>query len=450
VSKRDQAIRQWRRILASKEPRRDIQRGVMGDGNGNIRVTGRSDYVYVRVKAKGTALWQCINHKVSDVENLPVLIEKMPTGNDWQVIDVDIPMLANAGDGWDGGSYLQNHAGSHEWPDYFPGNDPVNVYQRSLVPLRTQAKNTSELKVRVAPLRYTYAGELKTFYGGELYVGSYQPASGQARNVLTYLDPRDNTLYGHPAKATTYSATVPLDLPSVPPYCIPSAVVRVTGDRNFVSEVDILDYRLVLDAVEPDNIADLADVQVSGVSDNDVIAWDSASSLWINQAQTGSGAPSDSPYIVTSYDASLTAERVIAPGAGLKGTDAGAGAEYKIELDIEELPTAAIADDDWLITYDKSEDVPSKIAWSSLTTSSWKFSGTVIVVGDSAGADAATLSDAVSLASAGDVILIEAGTHTVNNVTIPEDVHVWGMGQGITILDATSGGTVLTLSSNHV
>lgn len=47
------------------------------------------------------------------------------------------------------------------------------------------------------------------------------------------------------------------------------------------------------------------------------------------------GAPADAQYLTLATDATLTAERLLTPGDGLDGTDAGAGGAYTLSLDLK-------------------------------------------------------------------------------------------------------------------
>jgi len=251
MATREEAQRHFKKIMATKEPRHEVKRGLLGNGSGTIRVVGRPDYVYVRINGDSTALHQCVSHKVADIEGTPVLLRKLDTGSGWEVYDVDVAMLADVGDGWNGISrIIPTHAETHEWLDGAPGLDPVNINLRSLVPLRCYPKDTTTITVRVAPLRYSYSGEAKRFAGGDLNLTSYQPAAGLARYVLTYLDPRTNTLGAQPGGIDTYSAAIDLPVPTMPDIGIPSALVRVWGNRSFLDETDIVDYRMVLGAID--------------------------------------------------------------------------------------------------------------------------------------------------------------------------------------------------------
>ena len=297
---KDRAIRNIRRFAAQFEGRRDIQRAVLGHPDGStVRVAGRPDLVYVRLKAQGSGLWKVFNDKVPDDWGLPVLIEKRPVGSMWEIIDVDKETISvTHPGGWGGDGLVPTHAPRHEWPDQVPGQDPVNIYPRAMVPLRSYARTYASLSVQMAPYRYTYDGVFKNFWGGAISLATYQPAAGYSRYVLTYLDPRTNTPHATPGGITTYSATILPPFPDMPEYAIPSALVRVWGNQSYVVENDIIDYRIIFGMNVPD--------QAGGVK-----------------------TPS---YVVMTYTPELQNERKLTVGDGLLLTDGGAGGAAHIRF----------------------------------------------------------------------------------------------------------------------
>lgn len=338
---RDRAIRTVRTFEDRFEGARNIQRAVLGHTDGStVRVADRPDLVYVRLKAKGAARWKVFNDKVADDWGLPVLIEKRPTGNMWEVIDVDKESLMNTGGGWGGESKLPNHASRHEWPDTVPGQDVVQIHARAIVPLRTFSRSYSGSYVRVAPYKYTYDGTAKTFWGGELNLTSQVPAAGKAKYVMTYLDPRDNTLYSTPGDIRTYSSAIPLPVPGMPEYAIPSALVRLWGGQNYVVENDIVDYRILLGMSVPDQAGAIKTpsyITVSYTPDlpnermlvggTNIALTDGGANAGLTINTTGlTYAPEGAAYVVTTYDANLQNERMLVAGSNITITDQGAGA----------------------------------------------------------------------------------------------------------------------------
>lgn len=67
-------------------------------------------------------------------------------------------------------------------------------------------------------------------------------------------------------------------------------------------------------------------------SDGQVLTADSAQSLGVKWATPSSGAPVDAQYLTLATNGTLTSERVFADGAGLVGTDGGAGGSYTLAV----------------------------------------------------------------------------------------------------------------------
>jgi len=428
-SAKDRALRAVRAFQEQFQEARVIHRAAMGHSDGStIRVPNRPDLVYVRIKALGGAQWKVLNDKVSDIWNLPVLVEKVPVGDVWQVIDVDKSALLNVGTGWDGNAYPGKHAWTHQWPDRVRGPDAVEIYPRALVPLRSYSRSYSGLYVNVAPYSYTYNNQFKQFTGGELDLSSHQPASGKARFVLTYLDPRDNLLYSTPGNATTYSSTITPPLPGMPSYAIPSALIRLWGDQQYVSEGDIIDYRILLGMNVPDQAgavknaafvvmaADTTltdervlvagsyiDITDGGAGGNVTVAGknvapDSAQYVTLTYSPDltaermllaganvtitdqgpgkgvviassgggGGGAPTDAKYLALATDATLTDERVFTVGEGLSAADAGAGSTYTVSLSIADLTEKTTTDESDIYYLEEADADKRKQTYATL------------------------------------------------------------------------------------
>src|SRR4030042_5700214 len=108
------------------------------------------------------------------------------------VIDVDWDTYSSIPT-YSGNPYLPNHHTSHEWPDYVPASDAVSVYQRAIVPLRTQ--QYTGMTVAVAPAIYMYDGAMQRFGGTTVDLTSYVPSSTNYwKRVLLYLDAPTNTM----------------------------------------------------------------------------------------------------------------------------------------------------------------------------------------------------------------------------------------------------------------
>lgn len=290
-SLRDRATRHWQRTLNTREPLREIQRGILGNGAGTVRVPGRPDRVYVRVTAVGNALWEVLNDQVQDVLGLPVLIRKTLTGRDWEVIGVDKTMITNVGSGWQGRAYVPDHEHTN-----------LNITVRNLTPLKSYPKNQSSLTVRVTPLYYTYAGELKFFPGGDIDLSSYQPATAsQGVLVLTYLDPTTNLLGATVGQSAFFSPVLSLPKPPTPEFGYPSALVRTYYGQSYYREADFTDYRLILDKVMPIRGHTIYDEGVRVTPDRSILDFQGA--------------------LITSYDDPTGQKTIVALSGAITGHD---------------------------------------------------------------------------------------------------------------------------------
>jgi hypothetical protein len=247
--KMKQAIRLWQSLQDEKQNRIQRQRGILGNGTGIVRVPDRPDLVYMRLNADSTRVWKVVNDQVADTDGLPVIAEKHPDTDFWEVIDVDKEALISSGTGFTGIPYRKTHGETHEWPDGSPGIDAVNVYRRSLVDLRTEpVYENYSLNVYVRPLVYSYQGTIKRYKGTQPYLSlsSYVPQTG-IRSILTYLDIRTNYFWASPGPPTSYYVGNTPTEPNVPWYAKPSALVTLRESQNIITEADIEDIRDVID-----------------------------------------------------------------------------------------------------------------------------------------------------------------------------------------------------------
>jgi hypothetical protein len=249
-SLRDAILEKRGRQRRELEPNRQVVKGVLIaiDYTGKPDVAGRPGYVWVREYGANGGVFQALNTKVQKRVGLTVQLAVDPKAPfTRRVLGVDESILVSL-DGYTGSPYLPNHHADHEWPDQAPGPDALQVYPRSIVPLRTQAG--AGLTVDVAYLIYAYNGARKIFQGYTGFdISSHQPASGQALYVLVYLDPATNALGSTAGTATTDSPTVIPTLPAFTDNTEPSAFVRLDGDQTAITEADIVDARLFVSPV---------------------------------------------------------------------------------------------------------------------------------------------------------------------------------------------------------
>ncbi len=215
----------------------------------NIAVPSRPGFVWCQEYSPSddTSPFHAFNDKVQAREGLSVWIGP-GLGGRREVLEWNNATIVNTAD-YAAQKYLPTHHTDHEWPDFKPGPDVVNVYPRALSMLRTYPGEAGALTVSASPLRYIKSNALILFPGkNSLDISAAQPASGLARFVGIYLDPDDNTLKSVNGATTGDSPAITPDSPAFPESAILSANVRLNGDQTTFSEVDIVDTRQILDS----------------------------------------------------------------------------------------------------------------------------------------------------------------------------------------------------------
>ena len=235
------------------------------DYNDSPAVLGMPGYIYVRehstqVDGRG-GLLRVFNNTVPLQVGLMVKIARNPNDpSQRQVIGSDTGDTVYTS-WWDGGPGSGGpHHESHEWPDGAPGSDPVSVYKRALVPLRTYPSSSLyAMNVDVAPILYKLNG-VPTYYAGDsnFDLSAYAPtATSDTVYALIYLDTADNTLkvttetysggfWEGGLPGSTLAANLPY-FPSLPEGGMASAVIIIQGADTTVTESMIYDVRTLFD-----------------------------------------------------------------------------------------------------------------------------------------------------------------------------------------------------------
>ena len=285
--------------------------------DGNINVPSRPGFVWCQEYSPldDTSPFHAFNDKIQAREGLTVWIGK-GLGGRREVLDWNNGTIINTPD-YAAQKYLPTHHSDHEWPDFKPGPDVVNVYPRSLSMLRTYPGEGGALTVSASPLRYIKGNALVVFPGkNSLDISASQPASGLARFVGIYLDPDDNTLKSIDGATTSDSPAITPDSPAFPESAILSANVRLNGDQTVFSEIDMVDVRQILDAsgaidgarvsklVSPDGTIDPV-VQATDDGNVDI----NSGQLFIrgSDGRVGVGTPSPNQFFHVRNSASMIA-----------------------------------------------------------------------------------------------------------------------------------------------
>lgn len=169
------------------------------------------------------------NRKVPSIPGLAVVIKQNPKPPyTYEVFDWDKENVIDLPD-YTGTPLLPQHARDHEPGGY----DPLNVYTRMLVALKTYA--AGGLKVSIAGY-----GDFPGYNNYDLT--SSKPAAGLARYVLISLKP-DSTLRVTDGSTAADIDSVPPPKPDLLDGDIASAYVRLDGSQTTIVEADIVDAR---------------------------------------------------------------------------------------------------------------------------------------------------------------------------------------------------------------
>lgn len=243
-----EAIRSREAREGGYEPTHEYMKCVTVTVGSSVEPADRPGYRWVQELNQPGSVIQVFGPNCPKIADLPVLVGYGPKPPmRLQILFVDLSIVAELPE-YDGSPYLGPHAPDHAWPDFYPGHDPLTVYPRAWSQLRVNPTDPAGLSVEISPLTYPTAAGAATYGGGVEDLTSNVPGTGQARLVLVYLDVSTNTI------GTSNGAVGPaadgwmLDEPTLPAKSIPSALVRLEYGQTTITESDIMDRRMFLNA----------------------------------------------------------------------------------------------------------------------------------------------------------------------------------------------------------
>jgi hypothetical protein len=208
------------------------------DLSNSCEVTGRPGFVWVKENSQDGAVFQAFNTTIKTLVGLPVIVSRgankvyrrVITGIDWDVI----PGTSYVGEPYT----VLNHNETHEWQDTLPGIDAVNVYPRSIAPMRVYPG--SGVTISVSRGIYIYNRVVYDFVGEVSYnLLSYVPPSGYNVGIFIYLDFVTGTLQsvvGTPILIAVGEPVYPTILNGVFPLCY----VKLFDTTTYISEINII------------------------------------------------------------------------------------------------------------------------------------------------------------------------------------------------------------------
>lgn len=140
------------------------------------------------------------------------------------------------------------HHKAHEWSNTVVGSDVINVHPRMFSLLRTTVVPNSIL-VKTSSFYYVKDNAMTVFPESTTNLTSYIPAgTNMVRLVLVGLNTATNTISVSAGVPTFNSAVTPPPFPTIPTNVLPSALVRLVSGSVTISEKDVSDARVFLNA----------------------------------------------------------------------------------------------------------------------------------------------------------------------------------------------------------
>ena len=218
--------------------------GLLGDYSGyTVEVSGRANYVYVRLA--GNILMQAFNNRVPNRYDRRVLVGYDPKEPHLlQVLGLQSDQKL-FGEETTTESQMMLHHESHEWMNYYGGNDVVFTELRQFMPFRPMPIYVSGTHVYVNR-GVGWIGSQWQYVTGQIFnVGPYIPVTGTNYGLL-YIESNGSLNYSGSVTKDANSLVL-TDIPAPPPGTLPIMAVRLYGGQTTVSEAltgtDIIDLR---------------------------------------------------------------------------------------------------------------------------------------------------------------------------------------------------------------
>jgi hypothetical protein len=227
--------------------------GAYVNGQKTLNVSGRSDFIWVRLRGATSEVIQSFNDAVTPHWDLPILVFRDPLFPDiWKVWGRDITQYADWGDV----SYLPRHADAHMFAGGNTGADVVWVFKRQFMPLMARPNPTGTMAVYVQSDYYYWNGRYKWWPGsGTADLSSYKPTGGFNAKYITLLLDGDQGLL-EILDGTEFNAIYPPDDPSEfipapsPDQGIPLVGVKLLTGTFQIGWGELFDIRNIVSALE--------------------------------------------------------------------------------------------------------------------------------------------------------------------------------------------------------
>lgn len=232
---------------AKEYTRRNARRytiALMGDGTGNVEVSGRDKWVWVRIEADDAQLTQAKEKgSVAHVEDLVVIVERVLSqgATSYQVIGI-APVPDYPNNTFDGS--VGAHATQHQRLNFGQGGfDPLDIWTRMQVELRARQQSTANMTVYVEAGKYIMNSAEVVWAGGNSPTVT-APAVGYSRCDLLYLN-ASNALAFVTGTPTVVSLFTNAPKPTAPTTgYFPIAYIYTQAGQTTITESSIEDARI--------------------------------------------------------------------------------------------------------------------------------------------------------------------------------------------------------------
>jgi hypothetical protein len=235
-------VKKLNKRFSQKQDELRKQPGIMGDGNGNLLVTGVDSFVYVTIGDKAVPVF---NNRVTPQIGVKIWVGYAPEEpNLFQVLSTrsDTPTGLN-----------QNFTGyaparRYEWGAVNGGQDPLHVHLRAFSPLKIGMSTAGGMNVSLYRGRIWTGTAYKDIATQDIDLTSYIPGTtGKAAFVLITIDNTGTVIKTDGADVDIASLAI-TDIPTVPNNtAFISGAVRVYNGQTLVQEgrtnTDFVDLR---------------------------------------------------------------------------------------------------------------------------------------------------------------------------------------------------------------